>query len=128
MHRRQRSVAADQAPRLQQLTAEVTDLRGRKREAGAARRRADLDESQAQEALASVQAERQALHEDLAEARERKASGPQVSLLAAGTCSWCCCQGRQGRYAQVSGPQVRRLWWPALPLQRLIGAAVMAGK
>lgn len=74
-----RSVAADQAPRLQQLTAEVTDLRGRKREAGAARRRADLDESQAQEALASVQAERQALHEDLAEARERKASGPQAS-------------------------------------------------
>ncbi len=87
MHRLQRSVAADQAPRLQQLTAEVTDLRGRKREARAARRRADLDESQAQEALASVQAERQALHEDLAEARERKASGPQVSLLAAGTCS-----------------------------------------
>ena len=83
----QRSKAAAQAPRLQLLTTEVTQLRARKREAGAARRRADLDTSQAQEALASVQAERQALHEDLAEARQRKASGPQVGLLGVGSCS-----------------------------------------
>ena len=131
MYLLQRSVAADQAPRLQQLTAEVTSLRGHKREAGAARRRADLDKSQAQEALASAQAERQALQEYLAEARERKASGPQVRLPAAGRCSGvacpCCCHGRQGRTASGVRPQVRRLWWPGLALQSLKGAAVQAG-
>ena len=128
----QRSVAADQAPRLQQLTAEVTNLRGHKREAGAARRRADLDKSQAQEALASVQAERQALQEDLAEARERKASGPQVRLLAAGSNNGvacrCCGQGRQAELHMMLGPEVRRLWWPALAPQRPLAVALAVGQ